>query len=342
MIESRMPVWTWDDMLAEFRALGGIADNVVQGSGRFGRGLFPIDPTRPVTLHVPERLLIPARHVRQDGDDLVVAGNSGVDARLSDFFTRFERNFSWGLDGRAGVESFISQIGALPGEAKRALGGAGVPTEKFANAGDRFIASRAITVGGERRLMTLIELLNHSASAPGFDTRDGVRVSGVFSGEVLVSYSVTDSWHRFFTQHFVSDEGRAFSLPCSTPLANGKTLVIGDAFGEKQARADGAVLPILRTDGDRILVSHVLLGDERMPRRPRTIFRALFPALAPDTADEIFQWIASANMRLLVDLLGMLDGHDGEFAVQLRAVLRLQLKGIAHAFGVDHPGSHVV
>ena len=48
----------WNDMLNEFRALGGVAENIRIGHGPFGRGLFPIDPKKPVSISIPESLLV--------------------------------------------------------------------------------------------------------------------------------------------------------------------------------------------------------------------------------------------------------------------------------------------
>ena len=54
----------WDDMLDEFRALGGTADNICLKEGPFGRGLFPRDPSKPIRIHIPENLLVDLKHVR--------------------------------------------------------------------------------------------------------------------------------------------------------------------------------------------------------------------------------------------------------------------------------------
>ena len=48
----------WDEMIAEFRALGGVADNIEQRRGSLGRGLFPIDPGKPIRIAVPKLSLI--------------------------------------------------------------------------------------------------------------------------------------------------------------------------------------------------------------------------------------------------------------------------------------------
>src|SRR6266480_2604064 len=65
----RTRLTSWHELLDEFRALGGTADNIRLGDGQFGRGLFPVDGTKPVAIHIPDSLLVPVT-------DLVVA--SGV------------------------------------------------------------------------------------------------------------------------------------------------------------------------------------------------------------------------------------------------------------------------
>ena len=37
----------FEELLAEFRALGGVAENVRLGRGRSGRGIFVVDPGNP-------------------------------------------------------------------------------------------------------------------------------------------------------------------------------------------------------------------------------------------------------------------------------------------------------
>jgi len=333
--------WSWDEMLAEFRALGGTADNVERRAGPFGYGLFPIDPGRPVSLHAPVSMLVPKRHVRQVGDDLVVAEDSGLDARVRDFFTRYQRAFSWGVVAPTYADDFVLQLSALPEEIQRALERIGIPVEaqvrQLHTPFQRFIMSRCIIHHNKVKFMPVIELLNHSPCHPPYDIRDGVRVAGTFSGEALVDYGAADSLSRFFGHQFISDEARAFSLPISLPIANGRTLIVGHAIHEKQVAKASGLLPVIREEGDRVMLSHLMLGNERMPRMPRTIFRHLLPALGTEQADELFQLIVRANILLLLSLLEVLEVHDGPMVQQLRSVVRFQLKGIAQSFGVRDP-----
>ena len=54
----------WHDMLTVFRALGGTADNICLRHGERGRGIFPVDPGRPIAIHIPENLLIKLSDIR--------------------------------------------------------------------------------------------------------------------------------------------------------------------------------------------------------------------------------------------------------------------------------------
>ncbi len=58
---------TWEFLLTEFRALGGVADNLVWKESTIGgKGVFPLDPALPSRLHVPDRLLVPAADTQLD------------------------------------------------------------------------------------------------------------------------------------------------------------------------------------------------------------------------------------------------------------------------------------
>src|SRR5215472_16098366 len=87
----------WDTMLAEFRALGGTAENVVLRQGPRGRGVFPLDPAEPVRLCVPPNLIVRAEDTEiWDGRLVVKASAATVGARERAFFDNYQRDFSWG------------------------------------------------------------------------------------------------------------------------------------------------------------------------------------------------------------------------------------------------------
>jgi hypothetical protein len=322
--------------------LGGTADNVVQRAGPYGYGLFPIDSTKPVDIHVPETLLIPIKWVREDGPDLVTDEEFGSDARIREFFTRYQRAFSWGRDGRRSALSWFELIASLPEEIRRHLDGKlglNLPQEeRGAGHGlSRFLATRSIIYHDEPILMPVLELVNHAPHMRGFDTcGDGVRVRGVFTDEILVCYSLAcDSLGRFVDYGFVCDEKKVFSLPLRFHEVFGTRLVILRQTEKRQGPSGvPLLLPTVESTAQGIVISHVQLGNEFMPRVSRSIFRRILPQFSPEQADEAFERIRAANIHILVNLLGELEGRDSQSCSQLRAVVRMQVSALAGSFGV--------
>ena len=73
---------TWNELLEEFRALGGTAENIRLGRGEFGRGLFPIEPGKPVAIHIPNNLLVPVGDWVFEGGAPRVGPNAKTGERL--------------------------------------------------------------------------------------------------------------------------------------------------------------------------------------------------------------------------------------------------------------------
>ena len=81
----------WKELVAEFRSLGGTADNVALGEGPFGRGLFAIDPAKQVELRTPETLLVRSEDVEIRDGQLVAKASANLGERERAFFDRRAR-----------------------------------------------------------------------------------------------------------------------------------------------------------------------------------------------------------------------------------------------------------
>ena len=104
----------WHDMLTVFRALGGTADNICLRHGERGRGIFPVDPGRPIAIHIPENLLIKLSDIRfVDGKFRMKPETKATPAEIA-FFEHYENNFSWGEGGRTETERVFEQAQTLP------------------------------------------------------------------------------------------------------------------------------------------------------------------------------------------------------------------------------------
>src|SRR5580704_15806069 len=85
---------SWEDLLAEFRALGGTAENIALGHGQSGRGLFPIDPAKPVRVRTPPNLLVPSEDTELRNGQLVVKASAMIGVRERSFFDHYQKEFS--------------------------------------------------------------------------------------------------------------------------------------------------------------------------------------------------------------------------------------------------------
>lgn len=335
--------YSWDRMLEEFRQLGGTADNVVQRQGGHGNGIFAVDPTQPVGIRVPARLLVDVKHVVLDGDDLVVDPAAGVPAEVCDFFSRYQRHFSWGAAGRRDVEAFEKSLQGLPEALRDRLKALALLDLEQRHQGEWaevlktwFLNSRKISYKGHTVVMPVVELVNHSPKSRGFKVEDDISVEGVFEDEVTVNYSVSDSLRRFFTYGFASQEPVAFSLPVLFSLRGGPQVQVSNLI-DTVIRAGNLPAPKVEEKGNRRILSHLRLGSEGSPRLPKTLMRKALPDLPAETADEVFERIRSANIGTLCDLLDLAEG--AESCGPLRRAIVCQLRALSHCHGVRADGA---
>jgi hypothetical protein len=325
----------WDGMLDEFRALGGIAENICLGAGSFGRGLFPIDPTKPINISIPEELLVPLDAVAIENDAFRVKAASPISERGRAFLEQYERDFSWG-PGHHEVESFLEAMHQLPERIRDLL------TKKF-GAGRFFVPTtinlvktwffgmRMINARGQRQvIMPIIELANHGGNG-SYDTESGVALTGKFDGEVLVRYMMpTDPLDMFLNWMFAPREPMAFSTELVTTFG-GKQFEVQRKFHDDSRTPS---IPNVTVDGDRIVVQYLLLGHQNFPRVPKGIFRHAMQEAGLKEADELYDFVQFANRQDFLDLLDALEGVDLSIIPTLRALALSQLRALSCHFGV--------
>lgn len=137
----------WEEMLEEFRALGGIADNVCLDDGPLGRGLFPIDRSKPIRVLIPEALLVDLKHAVIERDGIFrLHSDAPVGAREKAFLENYQRNFSWGVSHQD-TKALLQMIHEAPAEVRDFLAAPLGTTEWLAGPfpqaiGERFLSSR--------------------------------------------------------------------------------------------------------------------------------------------------------------------------------------------------------
>ena len=244
----------WKEMLEEFRALGGVADNVELRKGSLGPGLFPIDPKLPTKIVAPQNLLFKVKDVEFKRNKIRIKDDSKVPERERAFFESYEKDFSWGAGGKMDCEAFFESVGTLPENVRNVLvqdlSLAGLKEMKSGpdRTQRRFLRSRMITYKGGHVIMPVVDLANHGVKGCPFGIKEGITIGGTFEDEVLAHYGMVDPYGAFDVWGFTSNEPVAFSLPATMKLAS-RQLSILRQLSNKKVRGKFRI-PVLESESE--------------------------------------------------------------------------------------------
>jgi len=326
--------WTWKEMIDAFRALGGTADNVVQGEGTRGRGIFPIDRSKPIRLHVPENLLIPEKDTEFVDGRLKITDSVKYGKDEQEFFEQYQNTFSWGGSGRSERVALARAIDQLPPEVLSLLFVGSTMKRQVdidpARIEREFVQSRRLERNGEYVLMPVLELANHDPAAPSYDTTGGVSIEGVFSDEVLARYGLQDPFGIFVSYGFASAERAAFSLP--TTREGPHKLIIRRKINQKSSRGSFYV-PEFRIEGDTLELSCLMIGNMDFPRLSKGIFCNVAREAGWTSPEDEFDAIVQQNRMSFLYLLEVLERHEGGLVPTVRKMVRYQLEAMSHCIG---------
>lgn len=329
--------WTWEFMLQVFRGMGGTADNIDQRNGPRGRGIFPIDPAKPIRLHVPQNLLIPVSDVEFVDDRMKIKDSANVAGAVRGFFENYQDAFSWGREGRSEAIAFIKALDDLPPDVSALLSSDFAMKAQLEGGSDIeraqrwFLESRQIEKGGKGVVMPLMELVNHAPAGVPYNLGEGVAIDGSFSGEVLVHYVIADALGIFRTFGFASPERIAFSLPMKNDTGRDRILIRRKFNFDSKLGA--FPVPDYGMEDDTLVLSCLVIGNAKFPRLSRGIFcRVMREAEKPD-ADEVFDLILHENRKKFFRLLELLEPHEGGLIPTLRRMVRYQLETMSFCIG---------
>lgn len=334
----------FEEVLDEFRALGGIAENVRRAAGRYGYGLFPMDPSLETVLWAPESLLVPTEDLEVRDGALVVRAGSAVGSRERRFFESVHRHFGW--SDRTFDELWASQRQwfGLPRDVIAFIKGMGAIVDadfRFAEPSIavclyEFIRSRDVSYRGSSRIMPVIDLANHSNGAPPYvmSDRPGVGIRGTFPGEILVRYNVADSWATALAYSFADASPYAYSLSLTVDLFDAQRLSILRTIGKGQVRG-GIHYPEKRINGNTIELSHLMLGNARQPDLPRAVFRKLVcDHITERQADDVFESVARFNHSKFIEAMRTFRKYDAPLVTVLEEAAIDQLDALSACVGV--------
>lgn len=324
-------------MLDEFRALGGIADNIRLGIGPLGRGLFAADPSRPVLVRVPDNLLVESTNIAFPNGKPQVTPGAKIGARERAWLNRYLAEFSWDGGGRAEIERMFEMAQMLPTDLRHRLTAEFRCGTWFQDVSDdmierHFLRARGIAYKGDVVIQPILELANHGAAA-GFDMSNGLALAGRFADEVLVEYSDMDAFGIFQAWGFAFASPVALSIALkgtiqSTPLVIGRRRFVVDPLR-------GGWVPLLAHENGQQILSFLLVGHERYPRLAKGTFYRLMQDAGYSGAEECFSQIQQTNRAHFLALQDAVRGFHVPIAQTLQAMAEYQL--LAMTFSQDFP-----
>ena len=266
----------WDFLLSEFRRLGGIADNVFQKEGEYGRGIFSVDPSKRARIFTPIKLMVKKDDIFLEDNKLRIKKDKDYNQEIRDFFYFYQDNFSWGSGGKETTELFekglslfnsnlkklIKQYALVDLEARHKGGWDNVIKNQFLNA-------RAVDFRNSSVIAPIWDLVNHKVrSLPFIVSEKGIKTPDypASNAEIRHSYSNISPLHRFFSYGFFSEETIVFSIPFSIHIED-----IGIYLSCKGMDLNNDSMKVERSSNE-IILEGLPIADVNHPRLPYDYF----------------------------------------------------------------------
>lgn len=328
----------WYDILSSFRAVGGIADNVILRVENGRRGLFPIIPDQPFRLFVPDAVLVDSDQFELADSQLVLAQTADVLPEIRTFIDDYNARISW-KGGRAEAENFLVGLYKLPDELRNLLKDKFYFRNIFEKPTDaqilaQFISSRHYQHNDRNVSFVFLELLNHHPKGFAFNSTDkGVLLEGSSQSEILVSYNESDAWTRFVNYGFPSRERRAFSDLYSVTTRDGaRTINVRNATHETNLTGNKSSVPQVSQTGSKVDISFLLLGDRADPMIPVNNFRKHIQPTLGKGSEEFFETLSYINKMKFWKLYNVCSRHHGPMVEDIKLACQFQLEALNFAW----------
>ena len=327
------------NLLDKFTALGGIADNVCQRVGEYGRGVFPIDSSRMVKIMTPRNLLVNADNLCLDGNHVVIKDSRGYTAEEIAFLELYWNDYSWGNGGNSDSASFLKFIVSLEEPFKKQLLTSGFVDANLLSYREdndcllkRFVGERSVEFEDQSVLAPIWEFVNHSSfAAPLRITSYGVETPPMEprSEEIFFKYGGKNSpismWKKY---GFACECVVAYSIPFNISIGN-QSLSIRCAG---RLGLDPKEKTSFSIDGDVLSIKSLPVGcfSNALPREN---FKSTLSSvgLSADVANRLFPKIREVNIKARRDLIDALQESGSGAKSQLYKALMYETELIENS-----------
>ena len=226
----------FQSLLDSFVELGGVAENISQTKGDFGRGIFSTDPSRRSKILSPENLLVDRDNIIISSDEIRIKDKSYYSAKECSFLEIYYNNYSWGNSGNIDSANFLKFLESCSEPVTKLLLDCGFINQKFLDVYDsadrlliRFIDERVVGFRNRVVLAPVWEFVNHSSFMPQLRvTSYGVETPPIAptTKEILFKYSGKNSplsmWKKY---GFACRCIVTYSIPFRISIGSGYTFV---------------------------------------------------------------------------------------------------------------------
>jgi len=317
-------------MIEEFRALGGVAKNIVPGE----HGLFAVDPAEPVLVRVPSDLVVRVGDVAVADGAIVLNEAAEIKEPARRFFERYANSSSLRAMRAAEIFSLADAFAALPSDVCEVLaidfrlGELGKNEMRIRR---DFLGTHHIFWSGDRVIAPLIELARYAPNGLRPERGTNLQIQGYTKREVFVRFAPQDAFSAFRLFGRAIPEAAAYSLAGVFSVGQFH-FDIGRKLSEGVARGKDRV-PNISAAGGKVSLPYLLLGHRKSPALPRSVFRAFLSEAGIEKPDEAFDGIVRTNALKFIRLLQSLEPHDGEIIQTLRKMARYQLVAMSYCVG---------
>ena len=325
----------WDFLLSEFRRLGGIADNICQKEGRYGRGIFSINPALKSRIFTPAKLLIKTDDIYLEDNKLRIKKEEGYSQEIRNFFNFYQDNFSWESSGRETTELFEKGLSLFNSNLKKLIKEYALVDIDLRHKvscdnviQDQFLNARVVKFKGNEVIAPIWELVNHKVRSLDFIiNRDGISTPNypALDREIRHAYRNMSSLNCFFNYGFFSEESIVFSIPFSINIEN-----LGiNIFCKGDSLIDDSMK--IERSGNQIILDGLPIADANHQKLPYDYFYEIIKrigdiTLSKDLLPRIFEY----NISIRKKILDASDLVDNEVSKILCKVLHYEISLISY------------
>ena len=325
---------TWDFLLSEFRRFGGIADNVIQKKGKYGRGIFSINPSQKARIFTPKKLLIKKEDIFLENNKLRIKNDKEYDQEIRNFFNFYQDNFSWGSGGKETTELFEKGLIVFTPKLKKLIKKYALVDLQERHKGiwdnvikNQFLSARAIKFKKSSVIAPIWELVNHEVKSFNFILNDeGISTPNypTSNHEITFSYRDMSPLNCFFSYGFFSEETILFSIPFTINLHK-----IGINISCKGGSLKDDSMKIER-NGNHIILEGLPIADLNHPRLPYEYFKEIIKKIGNiNIPQDILLRILTLNISIREEILNESNLINNEVSKILSKIMIYEINLIS-------------